>query len=269
MSISLPDSLSAGGLAALVAAAFVAGCARGFSGFGGALIFVPIASSIIAPRLAVPLFLIVDFVLTPGLIPKAFRNADRSAVSVMLVGAVFGVPLGTYLLTHMDGVTLRWVIVAIVAALLALLTSGWRFRGRPHASLTAAVGVASGLFSGAAQIGGPPVVAYWLGGTSTPLAVRSNIVLYFAISSVISAVSYLIAGILTLEPILLWACSPEHVFSTWLTKLFSAASATRSSRARRLSACRCWTEFSAEQAQSPGQVSRTGWRPILPSPSAI
>lgn len=193
--------LSVGGALVLVVTALIAGCARGFSGFGGALIFVPIASAVVGPRLAVPLLLIVDIVLTPGLIPKAWRNADRSNVGVMATGAVVGVPLGTYLLGHMEGTTIRWAIVGVVAVLLALLMSGWRYHGRPHASLTAAVGLTSGLFSGAAQVGGPPVVAYWLGGNFTPQTVRANIVLYFAISSLLSVASYLVAGILTWETV--------------------------------------------------------------------
>lgn len=197
----LSVDLSTGGIVVLVVVALVAGCARGFSGFGGALIFVPVASALVGAKLAVPLLLIVDIVLTPGLIPKAWRNADRPNVGTMAAGAVLGVPLGTYLLTHMEGTTIRWGIVGIVVVLLALLMSGWRYHGRPHASLTAAVGLTSGLFSGAAQVGGPPVVAYWLGGNFTPQTVRANIVLYFAISSVLSVASYLIAGILTRETV--------------------------------------------------------------------
>ena len=193
--------LSAGGVLVLAVTALIAGCARGFSGFGGALIFVPIASAVVGPRLAVPLLLIVDIVLTPGLLPKAWRHADRSNVGVMAAGAVLGVPLGTYLLGHMEGTTIRWAIVGVVVVLLALLMSGWRYHGRPHPSLTAAVGLTSGLFSGAAQVGGPPVVAYWLGGNLTPQTVRANIVLYFAISSLLSVASYLVAGILTWETV--------------------------------------------------------------------
>ncbi len=185
----------------LVVTALVAGCARGFSGFGGALIFVPVASSIVGPKLAVPLLLIVDIALTPGLVPKAWRHADRSNVGVMAVGAALGIPIGTYLLTHVDGIVIRWAIVGMVVALLAMLMSGWRYHGRPHAGMTGAVGLTSGLFSGAAQVGGPPVVAYWLGGVFTPQTVRANIVLYFAISSVLSIASYLVAGLITWESV--------------------------------------------------------------------
>lgn len=188
-------------IAILVVTALVAGCARGFSGFGGALIFVPIASSVVEPRLAVPLLLVVDLVLTPGLLPKALRHADRSDVGWMVAGAIVGIPLGTWLLTHLDGVTIRWAIAGMVVMLLALLMSGWRFRGPPSGGVTVAVGLTSGLFSGAAQVGGPPVVAYWLGGTTTPQTVRANIVLFFAISSVLSVGSYLVAGLITWESV--------------------------------------------------------------------
>lgn len=197
----LSVDLSASSVFVLVVVALVAGCARGFSGFGGALIFVPVASAMVGAKLAVPLLLIVDIVLTPSLMPTAWRNADRPNVGVMSAGAALGVPLGTFLLTYLEGTTIRWGIVGVVAVLLALLMSGWRYHGRPHASLTAAVGMTSGLFSGAAQVGGPPVVAYWLGGNFTPQIVRANIMLYLAISSVLSVASYLAAGILTWETV--------------------------------------------------------------------
>jgi uncharacterized membrane protein YfcA len=221
----LSVDISPGGVLVLAVTALVAGCARGFSGFGGALIFVPIASAVVGPRLAVPLLLIVDLVLTPGLVPNAWRNADRPNVGMMAAGAALGVPLGTYLLGHMEGTTIRWAIVGIVVVLLALLMSGWRYHGRPHASLTAAVGMTSGLFSGAAQVGGPPVVAYWLGGNFTPQAVRANIVLYFAISSLLSIASYLVAGIITWETVQLsLMIGPTFAFGLFAgARLFSLA----------------------------------------------
>jgi uncharacterized membrane protein YfcA len=184
-------------LVLLCLAIFIAGIARGFSGFGAALIFVPLASALIGPKMASPILLAIDVVCAAGLLPDAARKADKKDVGAMSVGAAFAVPAGVALLVYADPVLVRWVISITALLFLMLLMSGWRYRGRPSAPLAAGVGVVAGVYSGAAQLGGPPVVAYWLGGVNSIATVRANIVLYFAISSIFSAISYLFAGLLT------------------------------------------------------------------------
>ena len=186
-------------IAFLAFSAFIGGLARGFSGFGAALIFMPLASAVIGPQLAAALLFVCDALMSPPMIPGAYRRAEKRQVAVMFTGAIFGVPLGTALLRYADPLALRWGIVVLVFLLLALLVSGWRYRGRPSPPATVAVGALSGLFAGAAQVGGPPVIAYWLGGTHPAAFVRANIVLYFAAGSVLTGVNYWLVGILSLE----------------------------------------------------------------------
>ena len=194
----LPADLPPRALALLAAFAFVAAMARGFSGFGAALIFVPLASTVVAPQVASPLLLITDAVLALGFIPNALRTADRREVSVMALGAAIGIPLGTLLLVRLDALTIRWGITLLAGAMLALLVSGWRYRGQPSAPLTFAVGGVAGVCTGAAQVGGPTVIAYWLGSPSAPARVRANIILYLALSTAIAMVAYYFGGVLTL-----------------------------------------------------------------------
>jgi len=183
-------------------AGLLAGMARGFSGFGGALIFVPLASAAMGPKIASALLLVIDGTMALGMLPDGWKRANRREVFTMLVGAVIGVPAGTALLALLPPVTLRWIISAVVLCLLAFLVSGWRYHGKPKTHLTIGVGGLAGLFGGAAQIAGPPVVAYWLGGAIPKLTVRANLVLYFALSSAISAVFYIIGGLLTSKVLL-------------------------------------------------------------------
>jgi uncharacterized membrane protein YfcA len=194
-----PDaaSLSTTAVVILAATAFIAGMARGFSGFGAALIFIPLSSAMIGPKAAAPLLLIIDGVLAAGLIPDAWRRADKREVWTMALGALIGVPMGTWLLASMDPRILRWGIVVLAAAMLFLLVSGWRYRGKPTKSATVGVGVLSGLFNGAAQVGGPPIVAYWLGGAIPAATVRANMILFFATSTLITTVTYYLGGLLT------------------------------------------------------------------------
>jgi uncharacterized protein len=181
----------------LAIAAFVAALARGFSGFGSALIFVPLASTAIGPQAAAPLLLIIDGVAAAGLISGAWRHADKRDVAMMSVGALAGIPLGTWVLIKSDPLLIRWAIALFGTLLLALLMSGWRYHGKPTISITGIVGAAAGLLGGAAQIGGPPIVAYWLSRPIPAERVRANIVLYFAITTVMTGTVYLAGGLLT------------------------------------------------------------------------
>jgi hypothetical protein len=183
--------------------AFVSGTARGFSGFGAALIFMPLASSVASPRLVASVLLIIDSVAAAPLLPAAWRRADRSATAVIVLGALVGVPIGTYVLGLLDPVTTRWIISAFVAALLLLLLSGWRYRGKDHVWLSVGIGALSGFCSGLAQTGGPPIVAYWLGRPVLASIARANIVLFFGASDFFSLVSYAATGLITQSALLL------------------------------------------------------------------
>ena len=210
-------------LAALAAA--VAGLARGFSGFGGALIFVPAASALVTPAVAAPVLLLADGVMAVGLLPRAWRLARKSEAAVMALGAMGGVPVGTFLLRHADPTVLRWVIAGLAGAMLALLMSGWRYHGTPKRPITAGVGAVSGLFGGLAQLAGPPVVAYWLSGRSPAAEVRANIILYFAATTVMSVIAYLVTGLLSANVIIL-ACIVAPAYAIGLvagSRLFGRA----------------------------------------------
>src|SRR5438067_13701281 len=88
----IPADISANTALAICIIAFISGTARGFSGFGSALIFMPLASSMAAPRLVAALLLIIDFVAAAPLIPNAWKHADRKATAVMVFGALTACP---------------------------------------------------------------------------------------------------------------------------------------------------------------------------------
>jgi uncharacterized protein len=222
----IPTDVGSNAAIAICAIAFVSGTARGFSGFGSALIFMPLASSIAAPRLVAALLLIIDFVGAAPLLPKAWQQADRKATAVMVAGALVGVPLGTYFLTRLDPLTTRWIISGFVAALLMLLLSGWRYRGKDHAALSIGIGGLSGFCSGLAQTGGPPIVGYWLGRPIPSAISRANILLFFGASDFFSLVSYALTGLITADAIRFsLLIGPVYGIGVWLgAQLFGRAS---------------------------------------------
>lgn len=224
----LPTDISVATVIAICVIAFVAGAARGFSGFGSALIFMPLASSLAAPGLVAGILLVIDSIAAAPLIPEGWRHADRKPVAAMVLGAAVGVPLGTYALIHLEPVTTRWIISAFVFAMLALLVSGFRYRGGDHGAIATSVGAVSGFCGGLAQTGGPPIVAYWLGRPITPRVARANIVLFFAGSDLFSLASYIIAGLLTTDVLKLsLVVGPVYAIGLFLgVQMFGKASET-------------------------------------------
>lgn len=224
----IPPDVGINAAIAICMVAFVSGTARGFSGFGSALIFMPLASSIADPRLVAALLLIIDFVAAAPLLPGAWEKADRKATAVMVAGALIGVPIGTYFLSRLEPVTTRWIISAFVFALLMLLLSGWRYRGKDHAAVSVGIGGLSGFCSGLAQTGGPPIVGYWLGRPIASVIARANIVLFFGASDFFSAVSYAAAGLITMDAIkFAVVVGPVYAVGVWFgASLFGKASET-------------------------------------------
>jgi uncharacterized membrane protein YfcA len=228
LSTLIPTDISLSAALAIAAIAFISATARGFSGFGSALIFMPLASSVASPRLIAALLLVIDFVAAAPLIPGAWRQADRKATAVIVSGALVGVPVGTWLLSRLDPVTTRWIISGFVSALLLLLLSGWRYRGREHAALSVGIGALSGFCSGLAQTGGPPIVGYWLGRPIASNIARANILLFFGASDLFSAISYAASGLITRDA-LLFALVVGPVYAVGIrfgVSLFGRASET-------------------------------------------
>jgi uncharacterized membrane protein YfcA len=222
----IPADVGLSAAIALCAIAFVAATARGFSGFGAALIFMPLASSVAGPQLVAALLLVIDFVAAAPLVPNAWREADRRATAVLVAGALVGVPVGTWFLSRLDPIITRWVISGFVIALLALLLSGWRYRGENHPALSVAVGGVSGFCTGLAQTGGPPIVGYWPGRPVASKVARANILLFFGASDCFAMVSYAVSGLITWDSLKLsLLIGPIYAIGVWLgASLFGRAS---------------------------------------------
>ncbi len=202
-------------VAFLVAVAFIAGLARGFSGFGSALIFIPLASAAVGPSLAVPVLLVIDGIGAAPMLPAAWQHADRRSVLIMSLGAMVAVPAGTLALAWIDPTALRWGISAAILALVALLASGCRYTGALRPSVTAGVGMVSGFLTGSAGIGGAPAIAYWLGSIAAAERVRANMVLFLAGSDLYAAVAYTMTGLFNWNVLVLsLATGPAYMAST-------------------------------------------------------
>jgi len=175
--------------------ALIAGTVRGFAGFGAGMIMIPFVSALYGPKIGASSILIADGILTLPYLLKAIRFYEPRTVAPVALGSVVAIPIGTYLLTSIDPTPIRWAIAPIIAGLLAITLSGWRYQGIPKAGVSFATGAASGFLSGLIQLSGPPVIVLWMSGPFPPQTIRANIFVYFAIMSVVTVICYAIGGI--------------------------------------------------------------------------
>jgi uncharacterized membrane protein YfcA len=209
-----------------VAISILAGAVRGFSGFGSALIYIPLMSAVYGPQIAVVTFVVIDLALGTLFVPRLWRNADFRQIVPLAAAAILAAQFGTLILLYMDPSALRWAISILVALVVLVLASGWRYYGRPRLPVTLAVGALSGFIGGAVQISGPPIIVYWLGSGSAATIVRANFIVYFTIFSAAAVVTYALRGLLPPHSLVLAALiGPLQIASMALGgRLFDLAS---------------------------------------------
>lgn len=181
----------------VVTAALLAGLVRGFSGFGNAVIYVPIAAAAISPVFAALSMQIMDTAPTIPLLRRAFRQTTWRQIGPLILSAGTAVPIGVYGLKTIDPVVLRWVVCVIILAFVAVLWSGWRMKRAPNLRETIGIGGLSGLMSGSSGMGGPPVILFYLSGQSNAASVRAHLMVFLATLTMINGIVYFLNDLFT------------------------------------------------------------------------
>jgi uncharacterized protein len=184
---------------AVALTALVAATVRGFSGFGGALIFVPVAAACYSPKIAAGVLYVVDSLLILPLVVNAVGKVDWREIMPLGIGAAVTVPAGVAVLVYIDPIPLRWGLSLTILLSVGLLAAGWRYRGPTRVWLSVLVGAVAGFMGGSAQIPGPPVLIYWLGRQVVSATMRANAIVFFLFTTVISGISFYVGGIFTSE----------------------------------------------------------------------
>ncbi len=206
-----------GVLAALSAAAFAGGVLRGLSGFGAALLLAPVFTLFMTPAESLLVILLLNIATTTQILRESMRLAEWRTVWALFLPALAGIPVGFLLLHIVDARLMQRGVAAVVTALALLLLSGWRYRGPRGRAPEVAVGVISGVLTGSAGIGGPPVILYLLSG-SMPLPVtRAVLIIFFALSNIAAFVPFLIDGPMTVSDWVRTAVLlPIYILATWV-----------------------------------------------------
>jgi uncharacterized membrane protein YfcA len=187
-----------------MAGVFAASVLRGFTGFGFGLAAVPLLSLAMPPAQVVPLVVTLQVIIGVAGLRAAWGECDRQAIAVLAPGLVLGVPVGLLILTELSPDPVRLVIGGVIAFSVWLIHRGIRLPPNPSRRVGFAVGLVSGVISGLASMGGPPVVVYLLALGHSANRMRSTAIVYFMLSGSFSLIPMSVRGLITRD-ILTWA----------------------------------------------------------------
>jgi len=203
----MPDALSAlsatPGLAWLLLAITMAGIIRGFTGFGTALIFAPVANIFLEPRQVITVIALTGVASNAVILPRAWRQAGRKEVGLLVAAALLTVPVGLGLLEMLDRTAVRWIVTAVAGGMLAALMAGWRYARPVPAPMLLPIGAAAGIVGGMTGLTGPVVILFYLAGQALVQSVRANTILFLAALDAVILANLGLKGAVTVELLLL------------------------------------------------------------------
>lgn len=182
-----------------LAISIAAGLVRGFTGFGSALIYIPLISAVYGPHIAAPTLLLFDTICSVPFAIQCWPHSTRREVLPVALAGALALPVGVAALLYVDVLVLRWFIAVLVLFALVVLITGWRYHGRPSVAASLGVGAFAGFGSGAVQIAAPALLVFWLGGPNNATTVRANIMVLFAIQGMLAILAYTFSGLFGAE----------------------------------------------------------------------
>ncbi|MBW3167063.1 sulfite exporter TauE/SafE family protein [Qipengyuania flava] len=182
-------------IAAALGAALGSAFVRGLTGFGMAILLVPILALALPPVESVLLANFLSLFIGLTEVRRLVRGAERSAWRVSLLVVLF-TPLGLLALAATSDDLARFLIAMIALSAFFAILLPRRAGTEPGHLATGGVGVLSGLMTGYAGMPGPPVVPYYVGRDIPRETAKASMMLIFTIASFAGLVSSAALGIL-------------------------------------------------------------------------
>tara|TARA_A100001015_G_scaffold319281_1_gene441694 strand:- start:466 stop:1221 length:756 start_codon:yes stop_codon:yes gene_type:complete len=203
MELSFSSLISLEGFYWIFFTAFIAGVVRGFSGFGTAMIFLPVTGQFLDPIYALTVLAVMDFFGPILLVPQAILEARRTDLTRLLSAMVFILPIALWLLSQSEPEVFRYMVSLLAILLLTCLIFGLRYRGKVGTPMLYGIGACSGFTGGFLGMPGPPVILFYLSGPYQASVVRANTLLFLFSFDILFMVAISLMGFVLAEAVFL------------------------------------------------------------------
>ena len=190
-------------LAGVIGIAFLAAGCQSLTGFGSALVAVPLLSLYLDAKLAVVISTFLSTIVSTPLLFEVRRQVRMAKVAPLAMGGVLGVPVGLLILKEADAGVLKVLVAAVVILASALLFLAPRLTLGGRNLLSALVtGALSGLLRASTSMAGPPVVLYTLSHEREIEEFRSTVLGAFLFTGVLTVPGLIVADLISRDALI-------------------------------------------------------------------
>jgi len=176
---------------------FLAGLVQGMSGFGSALIAMPLLTLFIDVKIAVPLCMLHSVLMTSYLSLSLKDHMEKKKILPLLIGSLPGIYFGVTLLKNVES-----DLIKLLLGILIISYSAYSLFLKPrprdlHKAWAYIAGFCTGFIGSAFSAGGPPTIIYTtLTGWSKDY-IKATLTGFFLTSAIITAIVHASSGLTT------------------------------------------------------------------------
>lgn len=176
---------------------------RGFTGFGGALLMVPLLALVWDIRLVIVIVAVIQLITGSMLAFMGRKAVNRAKLIPVLAWSIAGLAGGSLLLANLP---VAWIarILGVVTIVIGVVSLTRRVAvpvqaGRSGGVLTPVAGLIAGTLHGLVGTSGPVVVPYFQRALPTPQQMRSTLLAYFIVLEYVRMGSYIQLGVASVD----------------------------------------------------------------------
>ncbi len=178
----------------------LAGFTQGVSGFGSALIAMPLLTTFLTIKTAVPLCVLNSLIITTCLSLQLRRHINWRRIFPLLAGCLPGIVFGLLVLKHVPNIILQislGLLIIFYASYNLFSSTTRKIKGKISTGWAYAAGFCTGGISASLGAGGPPTIIYVTMTGWTNDEIKAALSIFFLITSIFTALGQAVSGLTT------------------------------------------------------------------------
>ena len=170
---------------------------QGITGFGFALVAVPLLSLFIPEiKNITPIIVIYSLITNIIIVYKSRKYVEFKKIIPLIIFAIIATPLGTYILINFKVKTLKIIIGIIIIITALAMLKNFKIKIRNEKISYGVVGILSGILNGSTGLSGPPVVLFLTNQGEKKDVFRANLTMFGFITNIFAIINFIVEGII-------------------------------------------------------------------------